>query len=87
MSSRARDVQITGLAPGYRDTRVTIGDVDIPTQALRGLTLTAGAGELPALLLEVALIDVTKVGGELEILIPDETRETLLALGWTPPDA
>jgi hypothetical protein len=78
-------VQITGLAPGYKDTRITIGDVEIPAQALRGLTLSAGAGELPALLLEVALCDVTKVGGELEILIGDETRAALVALGWTPP--
>ncbi|WP_201296775.1 hypothetical protein [Nocardiopsis sp. FR26] len=81
-----QDVQITGLVgPGYQDTRITIGDTEVSAQALTGLTLRAEAGDTPRLTLDVLALDVTKVGGQMEILIPDETRALLVELGWTPP--
>jgi hypothetical protein len=86
MSSRARDVQISGLAPGYRDLAVTISGVPV-SRSLRGFTLDARADTEPRLTLDVVVRDASTVSGQMIVDIPDATRETLLALGWTPPDA
>lgn len=64
------------------------GTVEIDGRELpgvRGLTLTAEYGHTPTLELDLALYDVSTVA-EARIVIPDQTREALLALGWTPPD-
>lgn len=81
----ARDVQIAGLAPGYRKTRITIGDTQVPTEALSGITIQADVDDIPRLTLDVITLDTTTVSGEMEILIPDQTRDLLVQLGWTPP--
>ncbi len=78
-------MSITGLALGYDDTRVTIGDTEIPKRAIAGLTVRADSGQIPELTLDLRTFDITQVGGQMKILIPDETRTTLVALGWTPP--
>lgn len=82
---RFSDVQITGLTHGYRDLSITIDGTDISPQALAGLSIKAGTDGVPRLTLDVVAVDVTKVGGQMEILIPDETRGLLVELGWTPP--
>lgn len=79
-----RDVQITGLAPGYHNTRVTLDGTEV-SRGLSGLTLQADAGDIPRLTLDLCMLDITKVGGQMEILLSDATRELLVELGWTPP--
>lgn len=79
-----RDVSITGLAPGYSDLSVTVAGAPV-SRSLRGFTLTADAGDLPRLTLDVAIRDPSLVSGQMHVTIPDATRTTLVALGWTPP--
>lgn len=79
------DVKITGLGPGYKDLSLTIGGTEISPRGISGLTVEAGAGEVPRLTLDVLALDITEVGGQMEVLIPEEARELLMTLGWTPP--
>nr|WP_024067041.1 hypothetical protein [Streptomyces sp. F2]AHC28120.1 hypothetical protein pFP3.18c [Streptomyces sp. F2] len=53
--------------------------------AVRGLTLSAKAGHLPRLVLDL-LVFTGEIDGEAQVHIPDDTAATLVALGWTPPD-
>lgn len=54
--------------------------------ALTGLTLTLSAGQAPTATLDLAIHNVTELqDSETRILIPDATRDALIALGWTPP--
>lgn len=55
------------------------------SRAVCGLTLTMKPGHLPTAVLEVPLLDVSAGTGELNVHIPDEARDLLLKLGWTPP--
>lgn len=53
---------------------------------VRGLDLSAAAGEIPSLTVEL-LVNEVEVDGEMTVAVPDATREALIALGWTPPSA
>src|SRR5690625_3135968 len=83
--SLMRDVQITGLTPGCQDLSLTLDGHTISPRGISGLTVEAGAGEVPRLTLDVLALDITEVGGQMEVLIPEEARELLMTLGWTPP--
>jgi hypothetical protein len=51
-----------------------------------GLTITMRAGHPASVELSMPIVDVTELQDpETRILIPDATRDVLLALGWTPP--
>lgn len=53
---------------------------------LTGLTLSMGVGRIPTATLELLIPDVTELhDAETQLLIPDSTRDVLVALGWTPP--
>ena len=78
-------VQITGLTHGYKDLSITIDGTDISPRALAGLAITAGTDGAPRLTLDVVALSVPKVDGQMEIVVPDETRKILIDLGWTPP--
>lgn len=68
------------LRPGTGEVIVdgqTIGGV-------RDLDLNASAREIPRLTLDLLLAEV-EIDGEMEVLVPESTREALIALGWTPP--
>ena len=80
-----RDVQITGLTPGCQDLSLTLDGHTISPRGISGLTVEAGASEVPRLTLDVLALDITEVGGQMEVLIPEEARELLMTLGWTPP--
>lgn len=54
------------------------------TSSVRGLTLTAEAGCLPHLVLDL-LVFTSEAEGEAQVRIPDDTAAALVALGWTPP--
>ncbi len=66
---------------------VLIDGTDI-ARNLTGLTLHMGiAGEVPQLVLDVQLIDVTEIGSiEADVLLGQGVAETLKKLGWTPPE-
>ena len=84
MSNNHR-LAITAQAPGERST-ITIDGHDI-SNALTGLTLEIGVGKVPTATLDLLLIDTTEYqDAETRILIPEATRDTLVALGWTPPE-
>lgn len=52
---------------------------------VRGLTLNAGVDQTPTLALSL-LIDEVTTETETRVVMPERTRETLIALGWTPPE-
>lgn len=65
-----------------------VGNVQLDGQdvshALAGLKLRMAAGELPQATLDVLVHDLsTEV--EARVVIPQETRDLLVRLGWTPP--
>lgn len=65
--------------------RVSIDGHDI-SKAVRSLTFSSEAGMHPCVTLELHIHDVTTVSSQdTELLIPDATKEALLALGWTSP--
>lgn len=63
---------------------VTVGDHDI-SDAIAGLTLHAGHGQLPSLEVDLVLLTGEVAAGEVDI--PESTEAALLALGWMPPPA
>lgn len=82
----ARDVHITGLEAGRaKDLDITVGGNPISPNGLLGFTLQADGDGVPTLTLDVAVIDKSTVSGEMDVVIPDGTRDTLVKLGWTPP--
>ena len=63
------------------------GSIELDGQPLQGVlsfALRAGVGEWPELELEVAVHDVSTFA-EAIVLVPSDTAETLVALGWKPP--
>jgi hypothetical protein len=65
--------------------RVLLDGTDI-ANSINGLTITMRAGLPASVELSLPIIDVTEIqDAEARILIPDTTRDTLTALGWTPP--
>lgn len=63
---------------------VELDGVDV-SKAVCGLTMKMKAGHLPNVVLEVLVLDLS-TESEADARIPDETRELLLKLGWTPPE-
>lgn len=54
-------------------------------KGVRGFTLTAGVGEVTRLELDLALLDMSTVSGEVKVVIPAEAWDLLERMGWTPP--
>lgn len=53
---------------------------------VRGFTLKAGVGRIPQLILDLVVIDATKVGAEhVEVYMEPDTAALLERAGWTPP--
>jgi hypothetical protein len=65
--------------------RILLDGTDI-ANGISGLTITMCAGQPASIELTFPIIDVTELHDpEARILIPDTTRDTLTALGWTAP--
>lgn len=63
------------------------GKVEVDGQDLkgvRGFTLNSEVGCLPQLTLDLHIYDVSTFA-EADILVPRDVADTLVALGWTPP--
>jgi hypothetical protein len=77
---RTCNVKITAQADGR-------GTVEVDGHALKGVqefALRAGARRVPELEIDLEIFDVSTFA-EAEVLVPSDTAESLVALGWTPP--
>lgn len=75
-----RKVKLDIEAPGR-------GTIEVDGQRLtgiRGLHLHSQAGHIARITLDLLVYDID-AGIEAELLVPDKTAQTLIALGWTPP--
>ncbi|MER7126746.1 hypothetical protein [Micrococcus luteus] len=76
------EISGTGLPGG---TAVRLNGRDI-ARDLCGLSLTLGADQFPKVELELAVFETVRLELEdVQVYIPDTTRELLVQLGWTPP--
>ena len=84
--SESHTVRITASPTGYGPgDKVEVGAVDI-TRGLRGYRLDAASGHAPRLTLDLLIRDVTPIDAEgVQVIVPQGTRDALVALGWTPP--
>ena len=73
------------VTPLGKNEHVEVNGVDV-APGCRGYTLRAEVGEMPTLTLDLPLLEGAEVDGDVQVLIPEATRQTLIALGWTPPD-
>jgi hypothetical protein len=77
------EISGTGLPGG---TAVRLDGQDI-INAVRGLKLALGVGQLPELELDVVIRDAVELElQDVQVYLPNSTRELLVRLGWTPPD-
>ena len=66
-------------------TVVEVNGLDIAS-AVTGADIRLEAGRFPEVRLELAVV-TSIYFNRVEISIPDETRQALIQLGWTPPSA
>lgn len=62
--------------------------IEVDGRELEGVSdvrVHASAQGCPTLELGLVTYDI-EINGETQTVIPDATRETLIALGWTPPN-
>lgn len=64
--------------------RLTLDGVDV-SGGCRHVTLDLEAGDVPELRLELVIPEVRTTAGKVDVIVPDDTRELLKQLGWTPP--
>jgi phage protein D len=79
-----RTLQIASNKFGNYD--IMLDDHDI-SGAIRGIDLTIHVGALPRAELDLLILEVASHRMAADITIPDSTRELLIQLGWTPPEA
>jgi hypothetical protein len=64
------------------------GTVEIdgaPLRSVRAVTISGSVTDLPRLTVELLLHEV-EVDGDMLVTVPPRTAESLVALGWTPPE-
>lgn len=71
------------LTPGGIDSEVEIDGHRLT--GITGVIIGAHVNEMPAMSLDL-LVHEIEVDGEMVVTVPDKTRSSLIALGWTPPD-
>lgn len=70
-----------------RDQRVELDGTDI-SNGISDIRFHAEAGQVPMAYIDLPVLDATEIQAEqVKIIMPDATRELLLAAGWTPPGA
>lgn len=68
------------------DQRIVIDGHDL-TNSIRGLSFEARVGHLPRLVLDLLVVDNTRVGAETAtVWMPQGTADLLKRAGWTPPE-
>jgi hypothetical protein len=53
--------------------------------AILGLTVAFKGGEMPTASLDLVLDEIPTETEDVRVHLPDETRDLLVRLGWTPP--
>jgi hypothetical protein len=81
-----RTLTLSGGPPPYK---VTLDGQDL-SEGIRRLTIDVAGDSLPRVEAELIIhaIEVTDLGvkdSSFVLSMPDEAREALIALGWTPP--
>lgn len=76
------EIEVSGHG---RDGRVVLDGHDV-TNGVRGFVLRAGVDCVTELELDVVAADGATFDGEVRLVIPESTRDALVALGWTPPE-
>lgn len=71
------------LTPGMLGSTIEVDGKQLA--GIRGFTLTGQAMEMGKLTLDL-VVKEANIDGEVLVSIPDKTKATLIALGWTPPD-
>lgn len=66
--------------------RGTIEVDGTPLEGVTAFTLSGSAKTMPRLELELLVHEVGSTARGVEVVIPDATRDALVALGWTPPE-
>lgn len=68
---------------GYHEVQVDGHDISL---GVRDLRLEIKPGHLPRVELELQVHEIHQLQFETaELIIPDGTRDALIAMGWTPP--
>lgn len=55
------------------------------SDGVRGLTLEAAVGEVTRVTLDIPVVVTSEAADNVEVFMPDQTRDLLIKLGWTPP--
>lgn len=80
-------VRITLFASGGGSVLVGHGDDAAEISgAVQSLRISADPHSTPRVVVELAAL-ITTVDGEATIVLPQSTKDALIALGWTPPPA
>lgn len=75
--------QLKLTSTGFMAT-VELDGIDV-TSAVNGVDLCLRPGEPARVDLQVVAMDYTSYDGEARVHLPEETKELLKRLGWTPP--
>lgn len=78
--TRTARLSLDGIGGG----KIEIDGHDV-TDTVRGITLKAGAGCVPHLVLDL-VIHAGEIDGQADVHVPADTAAALVDLGWTPPD-
>lgn len=79
-------VTITSNGTGTGNSSIHLDGRDI-SKGVREVDFHGAVGEADTVNLELIVFDGTRIDSdEAEVIIPDETRKALEALGWTPPE-
>jgi hypothetical protein len=76
------ELDINGANP--RKTNLKLDGKSVPFMSAE---VRVAYNEIPKLIIELDVIELSRTNGEVEIIVAEPTRELLIAAGWTPPDA
>lgn len=71
------------LSPFPGESRIEVDGREL--EGVSDIRVHASAQGAPTLELDLVSYEI-EVDGEMQTVLPDSTRDTLIALGWTPPD-
>lgn len=76
------DLDIKG--PDSRRSNLKLDGKSVPFMSAE---VRVAYNEIPKLIVELDVIELSHATGEVELIVAEPTRELLIAAGWTPPDA